>query len=233
MKTTSITIAVSLLGSGLLLRAQTPVLPPPDFARATMAGVWQIAYLQQESTYGYSLRSRWSDGSGDAALWGRRIFLSNSGGGLGFTFTPDGRTLLTSSTDGIFLQENGNERRSIKGLRWLNFEISPDGTKLLYTKDLGTAGMDIYSANLDGTQERRLTDALRDDSSPTWAPDGRILYQEGLHYWLMVMNGDGTEKHALREDKARGRLVFSGASFSPDGRMIVAGGGVLSRISKI
>ena len=64
-------------------------------------------------------------------------------------------------------------------------EVSPDGTRLLFSSaapavagraadlDLnGSGSPDIWIANLDGSQARRLTDVPGGYNGWTWSPDG-------------------------------------------------------------
>ena len=56
------------------------------------------------------------------------------------------------------------------------------------------AWQEIYVVNADGTGLRRLTRNTEPDSSPTWTPDGRIVFardRAGGVEELYVMNRDG------------------------------------------
>lgn len=185
----------------------------------------RVTYLREESPGYFYLRTMKPDGSGDEELWGERILLH---GRLGFqstsyAFTADGRTLVYSDREGTYTKQRGRERRKISDAIAGALEVSPDGRKLVYTRYTTETGLDVYTSNLDGTGERRLTDAPRDDTNPFWSPDGRkILYTEGLNEWLMTMNADGTGKRAFSEDISPGGLRLGQASWSPDGRQLLA-----------
>ena len=85
---------------------------------------------------------------------------------------------------------------------------------------------DIFSANADGSGERRITRAPRGrvDDQPDWSADGeRIVFQRGPSsegpwtLWTVTSDGSG----AKQLSPARGRcLDESSASFSPDGSQI-------------
>src|SRR3712207_1151250 len=62
--------------------------------------------------------------------------------------------------------------------------------KLVFTS-LRDGNAELYSANPDGSGERRLTASTSQDMEATWSPDGsKIAYTSDLE--LYSMNGDGT-----------------------------------------
>lgn len=79
---------------------------------------------------------------------------------------------------------------------------------------------DIYTINVDGTGERRLTDTPGLDGFPSWSPDGqRIAFatdRAGGNWELYVMDSDGTHQRRLTntpKDEA-------GTTWSPSGEEI-------------
>jgi Tol biopolymer transport system component/predicted Ser/Thr protein kinase len=58
---------------------------------------------------------------------------------------------------------------------------SPDGRRILYSKDGGTdsygndLGLDLFVINADGTGEQNLTNSPGDDTEGRWAPDGHSI----------------------------------------------------------
>ncbi len=178
----------------------------------------KLVYVRVESDH-YFLRSMNADGSGDAEFWGERIECSS------FALSPDGRTLYYSTRDGTYSKTQGSAARKLFDGQAKDIDVSPDASRLVYSRTVVGSGTDIYSANADGTGERRLTDAPRDDLTPCWSADGRtILYSEGANNWLMTMAADGSGKRALSEDVGPTRVRFSQARYSPDGTRIVAKG---------
>ena len=91
----------------------------------------------------------------------------------------------------------------------------------------------IWTANLDGSDEKRLTSAA-DASQPTWSPNGRkIAYLQFvgskalMDVW--VMNADGSANHKLRRiDKPLSYVQGSDGAVVPrwsqDGKTILVGG---------
>jgi Tol biopolymer transport system component len=78
---------------------------------------------------------------------------------------------------------------------------------------------DVYTANLDGTGEVRLTDAPGLDGMTTWSPDGRhiaFVSDRDGNWEIYVMAADGTNQRRLTNTP-----VDEGAPvWSPDGKKI-------------
>jgi Tol biopolymer transport system component len=80
---------------------------------------------------------------------------------------------------------------------------------------------DLYAMNADGTNVRRLTDAVDEDCCPDWSPDGsKIVFhsrRSGQQFDIYVMNADGSNERVLSSSPA-----YDGtATWSPDGTQIV------------
>jgi Tol biopolymer transport system component len=95
---------------------------------------------------------------------------------------------------------------------------SPDGTKIVFTSFRHGSG-EIYVMNVDGTEQRRLTNHPAHDDHAKWSPDGtKIVFtttRDGNHE-IYVMNADGTGVRRLTNDP---HADFS-ATWSPDGKRI-------------
>lgn len=91
---------------------------------------------------------------------------------------------------------------------------SPDGKRIVYSsfRDYNgrtcfqecTRSSEIYVANADGSNQRRLTNTTADDQSPTWSPDGRSIAfvsdrsdPESHAYEIYVMGADGKGVHRI------------------------------------
>ena len=83
---------------------------------------------------------------------------------------------------------------------------SPDLTRIVYCSDRGGAGnYDIWVADADGGNQRRLTTEPALDNAPAWTPDGRRIVftsaRSGRNQ-IYVMNADGTGVRALTTGSA-------------------------------
>ena len=83
---------------------------------------------------------------------------------------------------------------------------SPDGQRILYTRDLDGSG--IYLINVNGTGQQRLSPVPGMDTTPDWSPDGtKIVYTRLLSppepgaapplTQIRVMNANGTGDHVI------------------------------------
>lgn len=99
---------------------------------------------------------------------------------------------------------------------------SPDGRRLVYSRRLAGEGADLFVAEHDGSNERRLTrdgDAGVFMGTPVFSPDGRHIAcysADGSRSSLVLMKTDGS---------ARRTVVAEGSNWyprwSPDGRWLV------------
>ncbi|MFL5341402.1 MAG: S41 family peptidase [Gemmataceae bacterium] len=109
-------------------------------------------------------------------------------------WTPDGKSVLYSSTRSTAFPpgqtlysvpfEGGAETR-LPVTEGKEVAISPRADVMAYVRGPGTwyrkgyrgsSNDDIWLANLDGTNHRRVTNFIGQDSSPMWSPDGKRLY---------------------------------------------------------
>ena len=60
---------------------------------------------------------------------------------------------------------------------------SPDGTRIVFSSNRGSASADLWIVNADGTGLTTLVkSALEDEGNPEWSPDGlRIAYGRETH----------------------------------------------------
>lgn len=131
-------------------------------------------------------------------------------------WSPDGRkiALVRGVNDSIEVFDLGTEtvvtlvrskRASAAEPAW-----SPDGKRIAFVDIPGGALVEgkygegdfyeIYVVNADGTELRRLTHNAEMDASPTWTPDGRIVFERtgAGPSRSFVMNPDVTAVHPFR-----------------------------------
>jgi TolB protein len=104
--------------------------------------------------------------------------------------------------------------------------FSPDGQRLVYRSDRrGDQNLQIFTNNLEGTDERPLTDNQVLNWCPYWHPSGRwIIFTRGEHprdgpptYDLYLLSADGSRTLRVTDDRA-----FDGLpAFSPDGSKLM------------
>jgi Tol biopolymer transport system component len=129
-------------------------------------------------------------------------------------------TATESGDWSIFLvRPDGSERlRLTDGGQSMAPVWSPDGSKLAYhgTRD---GNLDVFVANADGTQERRITQDPGDDWSPAWSPDGtRLVFTSNRagndDVWEVSVTGGAATQ--LTHDRAADQVPV----WSPDGSRI-------------
>jgi Tol biopolymer transport system component len=111
---------------------------------------------------------------------------------------------------------------------------SPDGARIAFGSgradpdlDDGVQISDIFTMRPDGTDVRKLTDAVGDSEKPAWSPDGRWLvysadrasYPDGMGLYLIRSDGRGTPQRLT--SLPDGAIWQELARFSPDGSRIV------------
>lgn len=143
-----------------------------------------------------------------ASREGRIVFESLRDTGGIYAVNPDGRGLARILIDGS------------------EPSVSVDGRRIVFSSAQGTGNTDIYTANIDGSNLRRLTTNSAVDDEPVLSSDGtRIVFVSTRNgdagsvgsREIYIMNADGSGQTRLTNNTADDL----NPSFSPDGRRIV------------
>ena len=129
--------------------------------------------------------------------------------------SADGKWLAISNNDDLQPNDYGTSRIytiPINGGRpklitpqWPSYwhGWSPDGHTLVYTAWRG-GDFDIYSINVEGGEERRLTKENGLDDGPDYSADGKYIFYNSFQTGSMEiwrMNSDGSAKVQLTDDE--------------------------------
>jgi TolB protein len=123
------------------------------------------------------------------------------------------------------MNADGSNQQYI-GIEGYISEWSPDGTKFIYSSNK-TGKYQIYTCNIDGTNETRITHSSTDDVNPSYSPDGsKIAFQsspDGFNTTesvptseVNVMNSDGSNRIQLTNNECYDAYP----KWSPNGTLI-------------
>ncbi|MCH7761404.1 PD40 domain-containing protein [candidate division TA06 bacterium] len=138
-------------------------------------------------------------------------------------FSPDEKKIIFSSTHHAVGQAsslvNGKEEEEKTGGSGQEQEAGNGEKKKKYTWDFDS-NFEIYMADPDGSNLKRLTHSEGYDAEGTFSPDGsKIVFTSNRDgdLELYTMNPDGSEPKRITHSKG----YDGGAFFSPDGKEIV------------
>lgn len=99
------------------------------------------------------------------------------------TVNPNGGRLLVQLSSGgniVILSRDGTGLRTLT--HGIDPDLSPDGSKVAFTRWDGANQGSLWMINTDGSGERSVLGGMRKVKSPSWAPDSKLVavnYQDG------------------------------------------------------
>lgn len=155
-------------------------------------------------------------------------------------WSPDGKeiwfTVFANDASSIkAVDPAGKKERVLGRVAGRAMRLSPDGKRVLYWVGTWTA-MKLFSANLDGSDARSLTDGSGVVYGARWSPDGqRIAFadrdaQGVLH--VFVMKADGSDRRQLTHFPVSDGQAQMPA-WSPDGSKLAVQAGTKDRPAHI
>lgn len=178
--------AIRQITSGSPPHAENPIFSPDgqiiafnslEFGQDTTTGKWYR--IGNEAIWTYDLKTG---------------MLSQYTSGLMPKFSPDGKKIFFKRAEttgkryyGLWMMdiETGAETNIISGDDFgiWNFDVSPDGKKIVFSSDKDTVdsaqerkNANIWLVDIDGSNLIQLTFHLSDDLFPVWAPDMSGIY---------------------------------------------------------
>jgi Tol biopolymer transport system component len=176
-----------------------------------------------------------ADGSGL-----RQITFDEFPGDVDPAWSPDGTRIaverfdVPAGRDGIYVFDaDGSNPVQVtqSDSRGENIEPqwSPDGTKLIFGIASDTRGHALFTVDLDGSGEHRITPWSLDAVHADWSPDGRLIVFEapdrddappGTSANVYTIRPDGSHLAAVTQYQG-GAMNAVNPAWSPDGRKIV------------
>ena len=194
-------------------------------ARWSPDGRW-IAYTNRSLSRHRAIHLMRPDGAGD-----HRLVRRNDGSTV--AWTPDGQALVFDQSDihdrfsvrsdlHVVELAGGRVRRLTRGARAREPDMAPDGTHIVFVRQLGDR-TELAAIGIDGRGQADLTRSAPGVQwgRPRWSPDGRAIAASRLlptgELDLVVMDADGANPRALTADRAKDVEP----AWTPDGTRLV------------
>ncbi len=153
---------------------------------------------------------------------GRETLVSNGSANMFPKWARGGKLLYTSFESGVPQVYLGKERLTSDEYQYRSAEMSPDGSVIVASVDMGEQSDLVLLSPKTGEIKRRLTDTEWDEVSPTWSNGGNLIAyvsSKGGNPQIYIMNADGTGER---------RLTMAGTyntqpKFGPDNRVVFSG----------
>lgn len=131
---------------------------------------------------------------------GRETLVSNGSANMFAKWVRGGRLLYTSFESGVPQIYLGSERLTHDEYQYRSAEMSPDGSVIVASVDMGEQSDLVLLNPKTGEITRRLTETEWDEVSPTWSNGGNLLAyvsSKGGNPQIYIMNADGTGERRL------------------------------------
>lgn len=193
-------------GAHPTLEMQPPAEPTPTTPIATY-GNWEIYVMNADGSDQHRPAPSLAGESRPAWMPDGRLsfFSGRTGEERVFAVWPDGTGLEDLSIDGSAFTS------------WV--EWSADGSQIYYASNIDSLEQ-LYVADADGSNPRRITEIANGTSYPDWSPDGsKVVFTNGSHgpAVIYVVNADGSGLQRLTFDQ---EATEESPVWSPDGSQI-------------
>jgi len=126
------------------------------------------------------------------------------------------RQLAWYDLQGKFLENVGPPQNTLKGAR-----ISPDGTRLAFSRDEPDDRSDIFVLNLGRASETRVTSGPANNDYPVWSPDGtQVAFvsnrDNAMNLYVRAADGSGNDQLLLKDGDRK-----IPQDWSPDGKFLL------------